>query len=336
MSDPLLAVAFVLAAMISLTASWLLVTTLERFGARLALSEALLGMLAALAADAPEITTAVTALARHDQRIGAGVIIGSNVFNLAALIGLSGIVAGSVALHPRVVELAGAVALWFAAVTLAVVLGGCSPLGGLLLVLAVFVPYLVILGIRHERIARLPLPDTWTAWLEAAVTEEEIELEVAIHRDRIPPARRRDALLAAAAVAVVVGTSVAMERTASELGSRHAIPQILTGALVLAAVTSLPNAVAGVYLAARRRAAAALSTSLNSNAINVLAGLLIPTALLGISAPSAPTTFIAAAYLGMTVLVLAASYALRGLSRLAGWVILAVYAAFTAVLVVIA
>ena len=61
MSDPLLGVTFVLAAAVSLAASWLLVTSLERVGARLGLTEALLGLLAALAADAPEITAAVTA-----------------------------------------------------------------------------------------------------------------------------------------------------------------------------------------------------------------------------------------------------------------------------------
>jgi len=72
---------------VSLATSYLLVTRLERIGERLGLSEALLGMVAALAADAPEITSAVTALAHHQQKVGAGVIIGSNVFNLAALIG---------------------------------------------------------------------------------------------------------------------------------------------------------------------------------------------------------------------------------------------------------
>jgi cation:H+ antiporter len=332
-ADPLLGAGFLLAAAISLGASWLLVAALERVGARLGLSEALLGMLAALAADAPEITAAVTALLRHDQRVGAGVIIGSNAFNLAALIGLSGVVAGSVALHRRVIELAGVVALWIAAVTLTVVLGGCSPLAGLLLVLALFVPYLVVLGMRHERLGRLPLPDSWAAWLLAAVSEEESELEVAVHP---PRGRGRDAGFALVAVCVVVGASVAMERTASELGTRHAVPSILIGALVLAAVTSLPNAVAGVYLAARGRGAAALSTSLNSNAINVLAGLLIPTSLLGIAAPSAPTTLIAAGNVGMTVLVLLTCYANHGLRRGAGIAILAAYGAFVATLVAIA
>ena len=79
---------FLLAACVSLATSWLLVSRLERVGERLGLSEALLGMVAALAADAPEITSAVTALLTHQQRVGAGVVIGSNVFNLAALLGL--------------------------------------------------------------------------------------------------------------------------------------------------------------------------------------------------------------------------------------------------------
>ena len=77
-----LGAAFVLAAAISVATSWVLVVRLERVGARLGLSEALLGMLAALAADAPEITAAVTALVRHDERVGAGVVIGSNVLIL--------------------------------------------------------------------------------------------------------------------------------------------------------------------------------------------------------------------------------------------------------------
>ena len=89
MSDALLGVVFLGGVAVSLGFSWVLVVRLERVGARLGLSEGLLGLLAALAADAPEITAAVTAIARHDPRIGAGVVIGSNVFNLAALLGLS-------------------------------------------------------------------------------------------------------------------------------------------------------------------------------------------------------------------------------------------------------
>jgi cation:H+ antiporter len=151
----LLGAIFMLAAAVSIGASWMLVANLERVGTRLGLSEALLGMLAALAADAPEITAAVTALVRHDPHIGVGVVIGSNVFNLAALLGLAGVVAGEVVLHRRVIELAGVVALWICTAALAVVTGVLSPLAGLLAVLVVLAPYMAILGVRHERLTGL-------------------------------------------------------------------------------------------------------------------------------------------------------------------------------------
>lgn len=329
MSDVLLGAVFVAAAAVSIGASWMLVASLERVGASLGLSEALLGMLAALAADAPEITAAVTALIRHDPHIGAGVVIGSNVFNLAALLGLAGVIAGQVTLHRRVIELAGTVALWICATTLAVVTGILSPLVGLLAVLAVVAPYTVILGLRHERLVSLRLPATWRRWLVEAVSEEEMELQAAIHPER---GGTRDALIATGAVVVVVSASVGMERTASELGTHHAVPGIIIGGLVLAAVTSLPNAVAAVYLASRDRGAAVLSTALNSNMFNILAGLLAPTTILGLGAPSGQTAFIACAYLAMTILALGCAYALEGLRRSAGIAIITTYLAFAGAL----
>src|SRR6266699_1217851 len=103
---------------VSLAASWLLVSRLERLGERAGFSEAWLGLIAALAADAPEITSAVTALAGGQASVGVGVVIGSNVFNLAALLGLSAVVAGRVAFHRRVVLLAGVPGIWIAAICL--------------------------------------------------------------------------------------------------------------------------------------------------------------------------------------------------------------------------
>jgi cation:H+ antiporter len=328
-SEALLGAVFLTGVVVSLVASWVLVTTIERVGARIGLSEALLGMLAALAADAPEITAAVTALARHDTHIGAGVVIGSNVFNLAALLGLAALVAGRIALHRRVIELSGAVALWTSVVCLVVVVGVLSPALGLIAVLVVLAPYLAILGIGPERLARLRLPDAWAGWLSAAIGEEELELQDAIHPSR---GGAREGVLAAIATLVVVGASIAMERTASELGARHAVPGIVVGGLVLAAVTSLPNAVAAVYLGARGRGAAVLSTALNSNALNILAGLLLPGAIIGLGAPSGQTAFVAACYLGLTAAALGIAYLDRGLRRLPGALIIAFYLAFAAVL----
>ncbi len=60
---------FIFGAVLSLGASVLLVTRLERLGARFGAPEAMLGIAAALAADSPEIATAVTALARGQRDV---------------------------------------------------------------------------------------------------------------------------------------------------------------------------------------------------------------------------------------------------------------------------
>ena len=317
--------AFLLGALVSLGSSWLLVSRLERIGDRLGISEALLGLVAALAADAPEVTAAITALIHGEHQVGAGVVLGSNVFNLAALLGLGAIVAGGIALHRRVVLLTGMVGVWVAGACLAVVLGVVAPGIALVVALAALVPYGAVLGTQGRGFRRLPIPRTWTRWLASAVAEEEQELEGAI--DRLP-GTWRDVVVASLALLFVVGGSVIMERAASGLGEFYAVPQIVLGALVLAAVTSLPNAVAAIYLAARGRGAAVLSTALNSNALNVVVGLLIPGAIIGLGAPSGYATLTGAWYVGLTVGALVLAYGDRGLRRDAGALIVAGYIVF--------
>src|ERR1019366_1325950 len=318
-------VAFVGGAAVSLGTSWVLVTRVERLGEWLGLSEALLGLLAALAADQANIAAAVTALAHRQSAVGAGVVIGSNIFNLAALLGLGAVVAGRIVLHRKVVVLSGAVALWVSVVCLVTVTGIVDSAAGLVLVLAVLVPYVVLLGARRTERRRLPLPRRWATWLASAVDEEELELVAAIRPRR---GNARDLLVAVPALVIVILATVAMERGASTLGQDYSVAVLVVGGLVLAAVTSLPPAVAAVHLAAKGRGAAALSTAVTSNTLNARGGLLVPTLFFQLPRPSGQSLLIAGWYVGLTALTLALAYAGHGLGRWAGWVIIAGYAAF--------
>jgi cation:H+ antiporter len=325
------AVLFAAGVSVSLAASWQLVLRLERLGERARFSEAWLGLVAALAADAPEITSATTALAHGQASVGAGVVVGSNVFNLAALLGLAAVVAGWVGFHRRVVLLGGIPGVWVAAVCLLAVAGVLPPTAGLLLAAVLLVPYAGLLALRRPRMERLPFPGSWTAWLVSAVHEEEAELSEAIRPRR---GTWRDGLAAAVALVAVVAASIIMERAATVLGHRYAVADIVIGGLVLAVVTSLPNAVSAVYLARRGRGSAVLSTALNSNAINVAAGLLIPASMVGLGAPSGQDLLVAAWYAGLTALALALAWRARGLGRMHGALIIAGYLAFAASLAV--
>jgi len=314
---------FAVSALVGLRASASLVVRLERLGERAGFTEAMLGLVAALCADAPEITASVTALVRGQRDVGAGVVLGSNVFNLAALLGLGAMVAGRVALHRRVVVFDGAVAVWMAAVTLAALLGGVSAGVGLLLVLVVFVPYVAV-SAAPRRAARLRLPRSWRNFLVRAVREEEAERSGA---PRAPAGGRRDAVVAALALLVVVLASVGMEATGTALGARYGVPDIVVGGIVLAAVTSMPNAVAAVFLARRGRASATLSEAFNSNTLNVLAGLLIPAVI--IATPSLGGALRIAVWYGvLTVATIVLALAGRGINRRSGALIIASYLVF--------
>lgn len=325
-------IAFALGAIVSLATSWFLVSRLERIGERLGFSEALLGLLAALSANTPEITSSVTALLNHQRDVGAGVIIGSNVFNLAALLGLGAVVAGRIDLHRRVVLFAGSVAVWISLGCLGTISGAFTPAVALVVCAIAFVPYVVIVATPAARRRRLERAPQLTTWLATAVGEEEAELDVAIRPMRGRPV---DACVAILALCVVVVASVVMEHSATSLGTHYSVPALVVGGVVLAAVTSLPNAVAAIYLAARGRGAAMLSTALNSNSLNVIAGLLVPAMFLGVAARSGPSSLVAAWYVGLTLLTLVLAYAQRGLRRASGPLIVAGYVAFVAVLLAI-
>jgi Ca2+/Na+ antiporter len=157
--------------------------------------------------------------------------------------------------------------------------------------------------------------------LRRAIEVEEIE---AIH----PIAgSRRDAIVGLGAVVVVIVASVGMEQSAATLGSQARVPDLAIGALLLAAVTSLPNAVAAIYLATRHRGLAAMSEAFHSNAFNVIIGLLMPAVLTGFGV-SGGGFLIATWYLGLTVAAVVLALVGRGLGRLGGIVIVGGYVAF--------
>jgi cation:H+ antiporter len=324
------AVVFALSAALSLGASVLLVSRLERVGERLGVSEALLGLIAALAADGPEITSSVTAIAGGHGTVGIGVTLGSNVFNLAALLGISALVAGRIRFHRREIALEGAVGIWMAVVSVGVVARFLPAVVGLLLALVVFVPYVAVSAESPAARARIRLPARWSEWLARALAEEEAELAVAIRPKR---ADRRDGLVGLTALVVVVGASVAMEEQATTIGARMGWSQIIVGGLILAAVTSLPNLVAAIYLSSRGRGGAALSEAFNSNVFNVIVGLLLPGAILGIASEAGSGQLVALAYAALTCVALALAFRGHGLTRLTGSIIIAGYCVFVVAMV---
>lgn len=324
MSIDVAIVLFVGGLAVTLVSSLLLARAVDRIGERLGFSEALLGIVTAIGADAPEISSAAVALIAGHQHTGVGVVVGSNVFNIAALLGLSAVIAGRVGIHRHGLVLNGGIALGIAVVGALLVWRWIPGWAALLLALTLAVPYVFLSALHPSRIARLPHA------LRAAVEEEQIDARRGPHVDTTG---RYEGLILVVALAGVVGGATAMVYAAQSLGRRWSVSDVVIGTLVLAALTGIPNVLAAIRLALHGRGAACVSESLNSNNANILVGLCIPAVVLGIGSPSGLERFSAAAMVAMTLLACALAYTGGGLRRAEGWFVIACYAAFAAVVI---
>ena len=86
---------FVVSLGATLDAAAVFAERLDHLGERLGLPEGLLGLLTAAGADAPELATAIAALVTGPKSAGSGVVVGSNVFNLGAMVGVSALLAAT-------------------------------------------------------------------------------------------------------------------------------------------------------------------------------------------------------------------------------------------------
>ncbi len=300
---------FAVSVVVTLAAAGFFADKLDHVGPRLGLPESAVGLLTAVAADTPEIASAIVALIAGDRDASLGVVLGSNTFNLAAMIGLSAALTGSVTIGRRALTIEGIVSVLCLAITAALVLGVLdAPLAlGLFLVIAV--PYVIVT-------LRRPHPG-------APGTAEENH----VRGDAV----LREILLMIPAVGLIVLGATGMVKAALALADHWHVSETVTGLLVLAVLTSLPNAFTAVRLGRAGRGDALVTETLASNTINLTGGILVPALFVGIAAASGSVKFDFAWLAGMTAIALVALIPVRGMGRTAGVLLIATYVAFVAI-----
>jgi cation:H+ antiporter len=303
---------------VTLLAASFFARRLDQVGLRLGLPETLLGLLTALAADAPELSSAIAALVKGAHSVGVGVVLGSNVFNLAAMVGLSAVICGRIRLHREALAVEGAVGLAVTLIVAALVTKLFGAAVTLVLLALVLLPYLLLLSLGPARATRR---------LRGFFGESHRP----DHKLQHGEALLVPALTLLPALAVIVAGATGMVTAALDLADRWSLPDVIVGIVVLAILTSLPNAFTAVRLALQGRGSALVSETLNSNTINLVGGLAVPALFVSVSSTSGLTLFDLGWLVAMTVAVLLLLGRREGIDRSGGIAILLLYAVFVVV-----
>ncbi|HEX4129190.1 MAG TPA: hypothetical protein VHZ24_04050 [Pirellulales bacterium] len=311
---------------VSIASSLVLSQSLDKIGARFGLSPGTLGFVTALGADAPEIAAVVSAIAAGHHDLGMGVIFGSNIFNLAGLLGLGAVLAGRVSIGRQGMILEGLVALVATSIGIAVTLDALSGTFGLVALGVLLLAFQVLMSLR---------PGVWK-WLSIFgvdparfMVEAAAEAEHAAREEYTPPrATGTDVLTLVPAIVAIVVASFGMVRLAVDLAGHFHWPHVVIGALVLATLTGIPNVLAAVRLAIHGRGSAVVSETLNSNSVNILAGICLPAVVVGTHVPTTLAVVSAWWLLAMTAVAVVLSCRRGGLARLGGASLMVVYGAY--------
>lgn len=287
-------------------------------------------MIAALAANTPEISSAVTALLVGQHDIGVGIIIGSSIFNLAALLGLSALIAGRLLVKRQGIIFNGVASLMVILVLVLLVFRFISAPVSLMLLMLLLVPYIIVSSLKPDQIKKWRLPEKVYAFLIVVIAQTR---HASSEPKMVISKSWSWAWMGGLALIAIIVTSMGMVRSAIFLSSAWGISTAIVGMLILAALTGIPNVITSIRLALGRRGTAVMSESLNSNTLNILFGICVPAAILSFAPLSERNIFSVWWLVGTTVTALVLLYFNRGLNRMAGAIIVGLYLVFVVLMI---
>jgi cation:H+ antiporter len=293
-SAPLVLGAFAMALLVALAASAWFTRTLESICDLLGLSIGLLSLLSALGANIPNYAASLVAFAEGQPEVGISIIIGSNIWNLGIILGISTFAPpGGHGLplrkEGRDIRLVTFYTIGIALLTLlALGLFEAAPPGGgnrltFAEALVIIIPNLLTLGLFGALVShalrRFPHASEEVGNEDGGTIGEK-----ALVMKELPAAQNiaifgetpRSVVTAIFALMLSLGGVIIMVQAGQAFAQDVHLSPVLLGLVVLAAATSLPNTVVAVTMARSNRVAACVEEVLTSNNINIVLGSALP------------------------------------------------------------
>lgn len=346
MTDVLISLALILASVMALAilTDRFFIPSLDAISRRLKLSDEVAGAsLMAVGSSAPELAIALMALfsggGEHSD-VGIGTIVGSAVFNILVITGLSAVVARGLSIHVFAVRRDILYYLLAIAYLAAVFFDGHISLIEALLGLAGYAAYVVVLVVatgppQDKPAQQRARPEAQPASSRFALWHQAEAVTVALLR-RITGAPEKNYLWAfAVSIVLIVALSYALVEATITFAQGIGIPPVIVALTLLAAGTSAPDLMSSLEVAREGRGGMAVANAVGSNTFDLLVGLALPwaiaLALLGADHidVGADSLWVSVGILvGTTLVLFAFLESQRELSRREGWILLLLYGAF--------
>lgn len=271
----------------------------------------------------PELAASVAATLRGAPDVSVGNVVGSNIFNIAVILGITAVIRPvRIALaeirRDLVVAIAAALVPWTALAT-----GGVIGRSAGAVLLAVLAAYLLF---------------AYRAGRKATAEERDLarrEVDSTLGTDGRPAGGGRTALhvaLAAGGLALLVGGSGVFVESALRLGRAHGVSELVLGLTVVAAGTSMPELLTSLVATLRGNPDLAVGNIVGSNIFNIF-GILGACAVVGPQAVDGWVLIVDAPVMLAATLALVPILRRDGcITRIEGAVLLAGYAAYLAAL----
>jgi cation:H+ antiporter len=296
----------VISLLIVIKAADLFVDNLVDIGKSLEISEIILGVTAsAIGTSLPEFGSAMIATLTGSSDIGVGVVIGSNIWNIAGILGISAFVAGVIQTNRQEIMRDGMMTLLTVLILMGFLLfvNEITRMVGIVLIF-VYVVYL---------------------WILIRAQKENSKNSKSSQKKSI--SWKNIFFVIIGLIGLIIGCRL-LVYSGVELAEIGGIPKMIVGLFALGIGTSAPELVVTLTSAMKKLHSLSIGTVLGSNVFNIMIGIGIPTLFMNIPIESLSITFDAPLMVFVTALLLLFAGLEKKITRYAGLTLVIIYVCY--------
>ncbi len=316
----------VVALLIVIKSADIFVDNLVEIGTLVGISQIILGVTAsAIGTSLPEFGSAMIATLSGSADIGVGCVIGSNIWNIAGILGISAAFAGVIKTDPKGLSRDGMVTLATAFVLLFFMFFG--DIGKI----AAFI-FIIIYTFYLRALIKSQKEETIKDNLNVENEENnQNKSNGGSFLSKLKSIDKKTYLWTAVGlVGLIIGCRL-LVYSGVEIGRILGIPEMIMGLFTLAIGTSIPELVVTLSSARKGLHDLSIGTVLGSNTFNIMIGIGLPALFITVPVEPLSLTFDAPVMIFVTMLVLLLIKRGMKLTRIDGLILMAVYIAYAVI-----